>query len=109
MIISISPQNQARQAGDRTGKNADACMKMPRDIRGRNPHIVRGQTRYIEFRSPDTGKSPAGHKDDKSHTAAQTGLRKPARTFQNGPIISFLSESTLANPFSGVPFLSIVV
>jgi hypothetical protein len=49
-----------------------------------NPHIVREQTRYAEFRSPGTGKSPALHKDDKNHTAAQTGLRRPVRTFQNG-------------------------
>jgi len=85
MIISISPQNQARQAGDRTDKNADICMKRPRDIHDRNPHIVREQTRYVGFRSPGNGKSPAGHKDDKSHTAVQTGLRKSARTSQNGP------------------------
>jgi len=34
-------------------KNADACRKMPRDIRDHNPHIVREQTRYVGFRSPD--------------------------------------------------------
>jgi len=51
-------------------KNADAFMKRPRDIRDHNPHIVRAQTRYAEFRSPGTGKSPALHKDDKNHTAA---------------------------------------
>ena len=66
-------------------KNADACMKRPRDIRDRNLHIVREQTRYVRFRSPGNGKSPAAHKNDKSHTAAQTGLRKPARMSQNGP------------------------
>ena len=66
-------------------KNADVCMKRPREIHDRNPHIVREQTRYVGFRSPGNGKSPAGHKDDKSHTAVQTGLRKSARTSQNGP------------------------
>ena len=60
-------------------------MKRPRDIGDRNPNIVRVQTRYVRFRSPGNGKSPAAHKDDKSHTAAQTGLRKPDPTFQNGP------------------------
>jgi len=52
---------------------------------GHNPHIIREQTRYVEFRTPDIGKSPAGHKDDKNHSAAQTGFRKLARTSQNGP------------------------
>jgi len=43
----------------RMDKNADACRKMPRDIRGCNSHIGREQTRYGGFRSPDTGKSLA--------------------------------------------------
>jgi hypothetical protein len=32
---------------------------MPGDIRDRNPHIVREQTRYVGFRSPGNGKSVA--------------------------------------------------
>jgi len=40
-------------------KNGDACMRMPKDIRDRNPHIVREQTRYAIFRNPGIGKSPA--------------------------------------------------